>query len=197
MQPGVKSSSKKAGVMISDNISLHASVNNSAFSSFFFSIFAWVLLHAWGVQLGAGLAPHAFAAFLGIGPAAVSLRRYRLYWATISIPPRPAERPAKVGFNISNAGWGLLLLAIGSIVGRLILAGWVLPLAIVSIGLTFVPWSKIPLCRRHFFTSCALIGGGVACTLVVAGNHAAHLLAFPIACWVFWGSALIGLLRKF
>jgi hypothetical protein len=171
-----------------DNFRFQTTINNCAFSGFVFSIFGWALLHAWGFQVRAGAAMHVVTALFGLGLAAITFRRYRLYW----------ERPqSKEGFNISNAGWCLLLLAIGNVLGQLVLAGWVLPLAIFSIGLNFVPWSKVPLCRRHFFASCTLIGVAIAGTLLVAGNASAGPMKFPIASWVFWGSACVALLRKY
>jgi hypothetical protein len=131
--------------MIRENVSLHTSINNSAFSSFFYAIFAWALLHAWGFQHGASPMLHAFIAFVGVGPVAASFRRYRLYWRAITMSPGPDQRRSRVAFNIPNASWGLLLLAIGYAFGHLILVGFVLPLAVFSMGLTFVPWSKLPL----------------------------------------------------
>jgi hypothetical protein len=181
--------------MFRDHVSLHRTINNCAFSGFFFSIFGWVLLHTWGFQRGAGTVLHAFTALIGFGLAAISFRRYRLYWAPFSNQPRPDQRRSTAAFNISDVGWGLLLLAIGNVIAQLILAGWVTPLALFSFGLTFVPWSKVPFCRSHFFSSCMLIGVGAACTLFVASNPA-HPLFFPIASWVFWGSACVALLRK-
>jgi hypothetical protein len=89
----------------------------------------------------------------------------------------------------SNAGWGMLLLLTGSILGQLVLWGWVTPLLAFAIGVTFVPWSRIPLCRRHFLVSISLIATGAGFYFLIAGSALSSMqLAFSAS--AFWMACL-------
>jgi hypothetical protein len=70
-----------------------------------------------------------------------------------------------------------------------------MPLVILAIGLTFVPWSRAPLCRRHFLAAATIIGAGTACPLLVVAASASPFVDV-LAGWVFWISACFALLRR-
>jgi hypothetical protein len=189
--------------MIRDNVKLkpttrlETSICNGAFSGFSLSVFGWALFQTWGVQVHAGAVLHGFIALPGLTLVAIAFRRYRLYWPPSSNQTTSEQPRSRLAFNLTDAGWCLILLAIGHVLGRLVLAGWILPLTIFAGGLTFVPWSKVRLCRSHFFASCTIMGIGTAYQVLVAGGGSAHPLHLPIAACFLSAIACFALLRRF
>ena len=84
----------------------------------------------------------------------------------------------------------LLLLAIGFGIALLIGSGSVFLLALAIMGMVFLPWTKIVVCRDHFFIFLGLVGAGVLLGLAVPGRSV-HTLYYPLAAWVLLTAACI------
>lgn len=131
------------------------------FCTLAFSFFGWALLQTSLTVAGVTVAAHAIVAVLGLTFVANAFRQCRLYWIEFGSAAAMRKRPfLAYMLKDSNAAWGALLLLMGGVLGALVLWGWVTPLLAFAIGLTFVPWSRIPLCRFHFIVSISLIATG-------------------------------------
>lgn len=172
--------------------SLSAPVGNGAFIAFAYSIFGWALIQAWCVMLNTHIASQVAAALVGISIAALAIRRYRLQWPAL----RQRQSRSATQEKLINTSCSLLLLIIGYLIGELILSGWITPLVLLAAGLTLIPWSRIPLCRKYFLASVILMGTGIALTLTVSAQPV-DLIRFPLAAWVLWSMALVTLLHKY
>lgn len=157
------------------------------FCALVFGLFGWVLLQVSLTRADAAFRAHAVVALVGFTLVAIAFRRCRLH--RIEFDKEPTAQ--KYSFlarllNKSNAGWGTLLLLVGVILGQLVLWGWVTPLFAFAIGVTCVPWSRIPLCRRHFVASIALIATGAGLAMLITGSALSsfHLAFSALALWV-------------
>ena len=178
--------------MQTDTPRLKAPIGNGAFSVFVFSILGWALIEAWCVAIAAPIAFQILAALIGIAIAAIGCRRYRAQW-----PALPPEQVRSNGMRKFGVACGCLLVVItGNVLGRLALSQFISPMLVFAMGLTFVPWSRVPLCRRNFFKSSILFVSGAAYPLVFStiSTDPIHLLA---AAWALWSVACIALLHKY
>jgi hypothetical protein len=158
------------------------------FSALLFGLLGWMLLHAALACVGATLIAHVLGALFVISPVTMAFRRCRLYWLKFGKELTVQKRPFLARFlTTSNAAWGTLLLVIGAMLGRLFLFEPVMPLIAFSIGLTFVPWSRITLCRQHFVASISIIAVSAAFPLLITSGafSAIHL---AIGAWALLGA---------
>lgn len=175
--------------MKTNSLQLKAPIGNGAFSAFVFSVVGWALIQTWCVAVAAPIVFQALAALIGICLAALGRRRYRLHWPALPPEQQRSNRTRK----ILDAGCCLLLLITGSILGQLVLAGWMFQLFIFGLGMTFVPWSRFPFCRRNFLVSGILFGAGVAYLLIFSAVPA-DSVRLLVAAWTLWSVALCALL---
>jgi hypothetical protein len=179
--------------MKTDTLRLRAPIGNGAFIAFIFSIFGWALIQAWFVRVAAPIVLQALAALLGISLAAIGHRRYRMQW--LALPP--AQPQSNRHRLLLDGACLLLLLVTGYILGQLVLSVWMSPLLIFAIGLTFAPWSRVPLCRRSFLVSGILFGAGAAYPLLFPAISSADPLRLLVAAWALWAAAVFALLHKY
>lgn len=142
---------------------------NGLFGAFILALFGWGLLHAWAVQAGAARALHALIAIPGLAICAIVLYRYARHW-----PSRPAslyrERRHGVGLDGAAAtGASLLWIAGGGLALALSVDSPAL-LAPAALALGLLPWTRLPVCRDHFFISSAAAGAGAVLGFVLAGD---------------------------
>jgi hypothetical protein len=180
--------------MKTDTVMLEKPFCNSVYSGFIFSIFGWVLFHIGLARFGAPINAHVLAVVLGSSFVGLAFLRYRRAWQSLSLQESKFERGQH--YVLSTASSCLLLFAIGFAFAQLVPIVGATVLGVLAIGLSFFPWSRIPLCRRHFFASSAIICSGAAVPLLVNAGSA-DLFCFPIAAWVVWTAALIALLRSY
>jgi hypothetical protein len=157
-----------------------------------FSILGWGLLESWLVAVHARLLPHAISTLCALCLAWLAARRYRRY-RELSRITYGSVQPQGRRFTIGDAGWAILLLAVGSVLGVLVLAGWILPLSTIAIGIMFLPWRHASFHRRHFTMSCVAVLIGAAATIAV-GHQKMSPIFLPIASWIFWLCACVALL---
>jgi hypothetical protein len=128
-----------------------------AFSALLFAMLAWLLLHLALFTAGAGPRVHAFAAMFGVGAAVIPVRRYRMDWVGHTseklAPPRFALFRL---LNLSCAASAVLLLLIGAAFGTLLMLSSAFLMSTFAVCLTFVPWSRIRLCRLSTVASIAV-----------------------------------------
>jgi CBS domain containing-hemolysin-like protein len=115
--------------------------------------------------------------------------RYRQYrWALAAEATSPARRRAGRWFILINAGQWILILVVGNVLANLGLGAWVVPAAMLIVGLHFLPLARIFSNSAHFVTGTALV--------VVAIGYPALAPAGPkdaVACLaaglILWASA--------
>jgi len=134
-----------------------------AFGAMVFSFFGLVLLAVWDRRAGAGVAVFGAIALLGSALLAMACLRYRRYAPALALQPATAEtKRAERVFNIVNLGqWGLILV-LGNVLANVGLAAWVVPMAIIVIGLHFVPLAYVFRNRSHYLLAAALVGFALA-----------------------------------
>jgi hypothetical protein len=182
--------------MQTDPMKLETTSRHHAFSAFVLSILGWLLLQAWNFQIGAGVRFHAFTALVGLALAGACFLRCRLYWSPSTRAGPITQQPGPFAqMRMVDAGSSIILLAIGIFMAQLARAGWVFPFAVFAVGLTFIPWSKIALCRRHFLASSLIVGLGGACAFLFTGGSSNPVI-LPIASWILWFIACFLLLRR-
>jgi hypothetical protein len=172
-------------------LKLEVPIHNDVFSAVVFSIFGWILVQTWLVIVDAAIVHHALIAFMGVSLVAIAGRRYLRHW-----PALPMEQQRPKGTRLLfDAGWCLLLLVTGVILGQFLLAGWIFPLTIVAFSLTCVPWSRISMCRKHFLISVIIVGTPAASSLFVLTSPPSPI-SLLTGGWVFWAVACYSLLRR-
>lgn len=140
---------------------------NLAFTGFLFSILAFTLAEALNAKANAGLRQHVVTASIGVLVSAVALRRCRLTWPGLANPKAQVPGHA-AAWNRTDAAAGLLLIVIGSALALLTRTGSLTLFGLGAVCISMTPWSRIPLCRHHFFASCATVLISGACGLVFA-----------------------------
>lgn len=123
----------------------------------------------------------AFMSVRRLGPAASPLLGRLHHNSTFSFTP-------------ADTAWILVFLGIGAALGILVTLGSVLDLLALVGAISFVPWSRSSLCRRHFLLACIAVWTG--CALVVGLAHDTFPRLFLlIATWVFWSCSCAVMLR--
>lgn len=162
---------------------------NSLFTASLLSVSGWALFHVWAGAISAGAFIHVLIALPSMTICGLLFYRYSLHW-----PARPAgsigdKEDRRLSLNRSAIAWSFLLLAMGVAVAWIVDYGSLFVLAIVVAGMIFIPWTKISLCRDHFFVSVALIliGGAVGLAL---SETPVHSIYRPLCAWIFLASSL-------
>lgn len=164
---------------------------NSLFAAFSLGGIGWGLLHVWGVSVKTGIFFHALAAIQGLVLSGAVLYRYRQHWPVNETDSAGSHRQdLKLPWDYRAVAIYLLLIGVGFGIAPFISAGSAFFLVLAIIGMVLVPWSKIAVCRDHFFISSALVEAGALSGLVVLGGPV-HPLYYPMAAWVLLAGACV------
>jgi hypothetical protein len=143
---------------------------NGLFGAFILAAFGAGLLHAWALQARAGALIHVLVAIPAAALCAVILYRYWRHWPARLAPLyRKSRRGMRSPDAASALGSGLLLLT-GLGMAFVIAAGSALLLVVAALGLGLLPWTRIAVCRNHFFVSAALVGTGAVLWLSLSAG---------------------------
>lgn len=127
---------------------------NCLFGGFFLSVSGWGMAQGWAIGVGAGMLIHALIAVPAISLCGMLLVRYFRHWPAGQTLFKDGGRERR------SAGWYAVLAIAGFGVAMLIGSGSLFLLACAAFGLVIVPWTRIPVCREHFFVSAAMAGLG-------------------------------------
>ncbi|OON60724.1 hypothetical protein B0920_17335 [Massilia sp. KIM] len=129
---------------------------NSLFPTFVLAIFGWGMVHVWGLRAGAGVTFHAFFAIPCCVLAGLVIYRYKHHWPVPS--SRQGETLAgKSRTRLRDVTSILVPVGIGLALALVVSMDSLFGLALLSIGLNCVPWTKLPICRDHFFGAVFLV----------------------------------------
>lgn len=143
---------------------------NALFGAFILAAFGAGLLHAWAAQVRAGALTHVLIATPCAGLCAIVLYRYWRHWPARLVPLYRKNRRGMRSLDAASAfGSGMLLLT-GIGMAFVIAAGSVLLLVLAGFSLGLVPWTRIAVCRDHFFVSAALVGTGAVLWLTLSAG---------------------------
>lgn len=154
---------------------------NLAFSGFLFSILSLVLVEALNFKANAGVRQHILAASVGLLISAVALRRCRIAWPGLVNKKELTCRDGARSPMVDAAG-GLLLTTMGAALALLTLTQSVTLFGIGALCISLTPWSRIPFCRNHFFSSCATVLISGACGLLIIRSPADPFILI-LAAW--------------
>ena len=157
---------------------------NSLFSAFILSIFGWGLLHAWAVQVNARPLLHLLIALPCSAVSGIVLYRYARHWPARQDSTGRRSTEGGLAPACRSTAWYCLLLLIGAGMAFLVLAGSALFLLLAALALGVLPWSRIPVCRDHFFIAAATAAGGAALGLAVSGTSIPQLY-YPMSALFF------------
>jgi hypothetical protein len=140
---------------------------NGLFGAFILAAFGAGLLHAWAVQAKAGLLIHLLVGLPGTAICTIVLYRYWRHWPARLAPLYKQSRRGLLPLDPGAVlGCGALLL-VGAGLAWVAAAGSALLLVLGALGLAILPWTRVPVCRNHFFISAAMVGLGAVLWLVV------------------------------
>lgn len=157
------------------------------------TFFGLALIEAWLASLHARPSSHVLAAIPGLLLVSLSIRRSPTFRIWFFHKGSDAARYGR--FDACDAGTALLLSATGSLLGVLVLSGMVVPLVIVAMGIQFIPWWRLRLCRDHFFGASTLLWL-TGCLVIAAGYRTIDFMTLPIAGWALWTCACFSLLQS-
>lgn len=149
---------------------------NILFPAISLAVIGWGLLHAWGINVNIGIRFHALAALPGLVLSGVALYRYRQHWP---INATDCVGRQKLAWDYRAIALYLMLVGTGFSIALLISGGSLFLLAMATMGTIFVPWTRIAVCRDHFFFASALVGAGALLGLVMLGRSV-HPLYYPM-----------------
>ena len=177
--------------MTADNGTSKRTEANFAFSAFVLAVFGWALVEIQLITSTAAIQAHLLASALGLAISEIALRRCRRWWA---VPPGDAAacRPRRNRAHIVNVAACFALAAAGCLFALFEKAGSILLFVGYAGAFSFIPWSRISFCRRHFFISCAMLAAGAASIAITRGTAEPILNLFYA--WVLWSIALSELL---
>lgn len=161
------------------------------FLPLFFSLAGWALLQTWIHLVGANHRAHILVAVLGL---------VLTLWSAVPFPGTQAVASLNKEFPLAETRpaampGALLFVLIGAVLGILTTKGSVFLLCAAAMALNFVPWARLPLGQRHpaLPLAATLCGFGAA---TLAGYESIDMMFLPVACWAFWMSACLGLIRR-
>jgi hypothetical protein len=147
---------------------------NGLFAAFIMAGLGSGLLHAWAVQARASGAVHLLIAIPGAAICAIVLYRYARHWPA-RVTPLYQKRRRGLPLGAAAAAGCALLFAAGLGMALAVAAGSAALFVPAALGLGILPWTRIAVCRDHFFLSAAIVGAGAALGLA----HAAQPIAQP------------------
>jgi signal transduction histidine kinase len=170
--------------------SLDASKGGRALGAMIFSFFGAVWLEIWDWRAGAGPAAFAVIALLGLTLLARAWLRYRRFAPALALEPEtPQKKRAARIFNIVNVGQWVVIVVLGNVLANLGLGKWVVPMAIVVVGLHFVPLAHVFRNRSHYALAAAMVGFAMLYPQLAPGGPA-DPVGFMGAGLMLWLGAL-------
>ena len=170
-----------------------------AIGALFFSLFggAWLVLWSFRARPEGGTVRVVLIVLCILGTAAIfrlALRQYRRHRDALAAEAgSPAKRRADRLFHLVNGGQWLLILIVGNVLANVGRSAWVLPAAILIIGLHFLPLAAIFANPAHHVTGSVLVALALAYPFLATGGP-----RDPIGCLgaglILWGSALWALM---
>jgi hypothetical protein len=148
---------------------------NGLFAAFIMAGLGSGLLHAWAVQARAGGMIHLLIAIPGVAICASVLYRYARHWPARVTPLYKKRRRGPLPLDAAAAAGCALLFVAGLGMALVVAAGSAALLVLAALGLGVLPWTRIAVCRDHFFLSAAIVGAGAALGLA----HAAQPISQP------------------
>lgn len=140
------------------NLQQEARRARRATGALFFSVFGTLWLVGWSMRAGL-----PGAGQLGIVIAGLALTwacwatRRRYAPALQAEPPTAQRRRADRVFHIVNAGQWILMIVLGNVLSHNGLSAWIVPMALVVIGLHFLPLAWVFGHPPHVVTGVALV----------------------------------------
>jgi hypothetical protein len=179
--------------MKADNGGPKPTAANFAFSALLFSVFAWALIETKLFNVAAGFRGHLLNTAFGLGVSAVALRRCRLWSSFFAGMGASTNRPAPNSHGISDLTSCVALVAAGCVLGLSASTGSITLFGICAGGFNLAPWSRFAFCRRHFITSCSMLGAGAVSVLIVT-RATVDPFSYVLWAWILWTYALVALL---
>lgn len=155
-----------------------------AFSALLFSLLGWGLLESWNMSIDATPMRHVISTLLGVPVMASSLLRFRAYAASADVAtgaPRSSVAELR-GF--------LVLLVIGAVLGIAAARTPVTVVALLVIGLTYFPWSRIGAYKEGPIKPSLSIIGAAGLSLFSSHTQLTFMGTLPVI-WCLWTAAVI------
>jgi MFS family permease len=171
--------------------STEAAIAGRAFGAMLFAVFGAILLEVWDRRADEGAAMFIGIAVLGFALLVSAWLVYREHAQALAAEDLTPERKrANRIFHLVNGGQWLLIVVLGNVLSNTGLGAWVVPMAIVVIGLHFVPLAHVFHNPPHYVTAAALVVFALAYPFLAAGGPAdpvgflgTGLILWLSACW--------------
>lgn len=165
-----------------------------SFIGFVFSLLGWAFMEALLIGQHIGPRAHLVPALIALYLAFSSIKRSKLAREDLGIGDHPSasQRNKLEGKQL---GWALILLLAGAMMGALIGTGSVFFVAIGAVGLSYVPWSRISLCRDHLIVASIAMCTGVALPMLIIYRPLDPIYRLLVA-WVFGLCAVFAVLGR-
>lgn len=170
---------------------------NLALNGFLFPIIACGMLEAQLFKVNAGIRPHLIVTIVGGIICVIALRRCRVWWPGL-VGDRPGTPLSLNTYSARQLFSCAMLAGAGVVLGLISKSGSSFLFALLIMGLMFAPWSRIELCRAHFFAASASMAAGAILSHVLIKGDSSYLIIFFDA-WALLISgiaALLGTYRK-
>jgi hypothetical protein len=167
-----------------------------AIGATFFAIFGGAWLALWNYRA----APARFWVYGLIAAGAVAIlaaarARYRRYAAAAAeLAETPVQQRRQRWFHIINVGQWILILIVGNVLANLGLGAWVIPAAILIVGLHFLPLAWLFSNPVLYATAAGFIALAGVYPFVAPGGPADPVGSLG-AGLLLWLSAVVGLTR--
>lgn len=184
---------KKGAMMKADIGGPKLTAANFAFSAFLFSVFAWALIEVKLFSIAGGFRAHLLNTAFGLSVTAIALLRCRLWWSLFADMDSSTNGSAPNRYDLSDVTSCVALVAAGCFLGLSASTGFFSLFAICAGAFNLVPWAKFIFCRRHFFTSCSLLGAGAVSVLILT-RSTVYPFSHLVWAWFLWTYALTALL---
>jgi hypothetical protein len=170
--------------MINSKVEKSARIGvNLGFSAFLLALFGWINLETLMAMNDGGVHGQLFAGGVALYLSITAYRRYQTW--RVSMPPPTSEFAQKKTSKASPIVSGIMLIATGFATACSMRTGLAITAAMGASVLLFIPWSRIRLCREHFFISQALsVAGGLPVLIFAAKNQ--HPIIQLVNSWTFW-----------
>jgi len=166
-----------------------------AIGAMFFALFGAAWLIVGNVRYGSrSVAFASVVALFAVTLLALSWNRYAKNRSALqSVSASPGGRRRSRLFNIINLGQWIALLLVANLLANLHLAQWIVPAAILIVGLHLLPLAGVFSVRSHYLTGAALILIAIAYPFLTRQGPLS-----PIGCYaagtVLWLSAFYALI---
>jgi hypothetical protein len=174
-----------------------AALAGRAIGAMFFAIFGAIWMAIWsqrafGVRLG-------ILALIAAGALGIFVFAWRQYERNKSADAAQADSPEEKKstriFKVVNITQWVAILVVGNVLANLGLKEWVLPSAMLIVGLHFFPLAKAFGNAQLHYTGGAMVLLAIAYPFVVPGG-AANPVGCLAAGLILWTSAIVSLLRS-